>query len=166
MSALPLADRLLLLFPLPLVLLAMLLAAVPWGVPVPLAPQVLWLAILTLGVSYPLAWPPAVAFIFGLLADTLSGTPLGSQALIALLMTMGMRLQSRRLQHQLFRVRWAQAAVMLLMANIMLWAIIGWLSSATLPLIPVLRTTALTALWFPLAYVVAEQCIRLLPARS
>ena len=166
MSGLPLSDRLRLCIPVPIALLALVLSALPWGTNLPLAPQVVWLTIVTLGVSYPAAWPPIVSFAFGLIADLLLGTPLGLQALVALLMTLGMRLQSRRLQHQMFRVRWMEAAGVILTANLMLWALMGWLSAHLPPILPVLRTTLVTALWFPLAYLAVETLIRLLPARK
>jgi rod shape-determining protein MreD len=166
MAARSLADRLLLVIPLLLAAILMLFAAVPWHLGISLAPQVLWLMTLTVGVAYPPAWPPALAFILGLAADTLSGTPLGSQALLALLMALAVRAQSRRLDHQMFRVRWMEATGALLVLNLAMWASSSWVTKLQLPMVPVLRAVLVSSLWFPIFYVMVEQVVKLLPPRS
>lgn len=167
MSSRPLADRLLLTIPTLMTLILMLLAAVPWRLfSISIAPQVLWLMALTVGVAYPIAFTPLIAFMLGLIADTLAGTPLGSQALLAMLMTLVARAQSRRLQHQLFRVRWTEAVAALLILNFAMWGIIGWVAHGSPALISVLRMTLISALWFPVFYWVMEQVVRLLPPRN
>lgn len=166
MAARSLADRLLLVLPALLALILILFTAVPWHLGLALAPQVVWLMTLTVAVAYPAAWPPLVAFILGLIADALFATPLGSQALLSVIATLAMRSQSHRLDHQPFRVRWMEAAAALLVLNILLWALLSWMMSISLPIKPVLRASLVSALWFPLFYLIVEQLVRLLPPKG
>jgi rod shape-determining protein MreD len=167
MASRPLADRLLLAIPTLATLAFMLLAAVPWRLfSISVAPQVLWLMVLTVGVAYPIALTPLIAFMLGLVSDSLTGTPIGCQALLAMLMTLVVRAQSRRLQHQLFRVRWMEAVAALLILNFSMWGIIGWAAHGLPALISVLRMTLVSALWFPIFYWMVEQAVKILPPRN
>lgn len=167
MASRSLADRLRLILPALLTLLLMLLVAVPLPLTsLPLAPHALWLMTLTVAVAYPPAWTPVTAFALGLLGDLISGTPLGSQALLTLLATLGAQSQARRLAHQLFRVRWMEAAGALFVLHFVLWAIIGWVGHATLPMKPVAIAAAVSSLWYPLFYLLTDLLTRLLPPRN
>ena len=163
----PVANRLLLCIPAVLTFGLQLLAAVPWGAHgMSLAPNVLLLMTLTLGVAYPIAWPPLLAFGLGLIADTLLGTPLGVHALLATVLTLALRSQARRLEFQPVRVRWMQAALALLVVHGMMWAVMGWVQPAAPPLSAVVRATLVNALWFPVFYYGVNALAQWLPSRS
>ena len=168
MAARSLADRFMLALPALVALLLMLLVAAPWHLSdLPLKPHVLWLMTITFGVAYPAAWPLLTAFLLGLVADTLSGTPLGAQALVTVLMALGLRGgQARRMQHQLFRIRWAESIASLLVLHLMLWGIVAWMGEASLPLRPVLVAVAVNVTWYPLFYLLSEGLVRLLPPKG
>lgn len=114
-----------------------------------LAPNIAWLATMIFARILPASWPAWVAFSLGLLQDVLFAIPLGSQAVIALLLLLAMRARPARISTPLLRDVWLEACVLLLVAYALLWLMLQWV----LPYPP--RTLALIAaamvnmLWFP-----------------
>ncbi len=126
----------------------------------PLAPNVGFVMTLVMVTLLPAAWPRVVVFALGLFQDVLCNTPLGSQALLMLLLAEVTALQTRRVAFQQFRMRWLEAAGMLLAAHLLLWvAMYGVLPEAP-PLRMVLRTGVMSALWYPLFYGVVARMVR------
>lgn len=164
MGAFPLSLRLRLWVPalLGLILLFVCMAPMPFG-DVPMNPHPLWLLTLTIGALYPPAWPVVGSFFLGLLADFLMGTPLGAQALLSLFLTLLVQAVAGRSSHQLFPLRWLEAAGVLLLWHLLLWLISGWVVEPRPPLQGVLIAGAISALWFPLFYALALGLVRIMP---
>lgn len=159
-----LSDRLRLAVPGMVALLLLLACVMPLQLSAwPLTPHVVWLMTLSIGALAPAAWPVALAFFLGLLSDFIMGTPLGAQALLALALTLITHRQARRAGHRLFRLRWLEAALTLLVFYFLLWLIIGWVVPLRPPLSQSMAGALFSALWFPLFYGLAVQLQKLLP---
>jgi len=161
-----LSDRFLLLLPGVLAVMFALLGAVPIAVSnITITPNAAWLMTIALAVLYPPAWAFWFAFLLGLVQDVLYGTPLGAQALLALLLWLALRARPVRVANPLFRVVWAEAALLMVVWHGLLWLILAWISPAAPPLVPLLMTGVVNALWFPLFYWPALGLTALLPQR-
>ena len=167
MNAPTLYDRLLYAVPALLALMLLVLSAIPlsWQYG-PLTPHVVWLCTLTIGALVPASWPVAFAFAAGLLADMLYDTPLGAQALLSLFLTLYVQHPLRRNAHQLFPMRWAEAALLLMLGHLLLWVLTGIIFPQRPPLRGVLIGAGVSVLWFPVFYAASRQLSKLLPARS
>jgi len=119
---------------------------------VPLAPNVGLLMTLVLAASRPAAWPRWLAFLFGLLQDVMFGTPLGSQALLLVLLVDIVQRREARGMHPPFQMRWVEASVVILGWHVVLWLIGHFVTPGFAPLLILLRTALATALWFPVFY--------------
>ncbi len=130
-------------------LLALFMAPLSFG-GIPLAPNVVWLVTLVMATRAPETWGRGLAFGLGLLQDVLFGTPLGSQALVTLLLTVlvGLRAQHRVMPH--FTSRWLEATVALTLAHALLWCILALVLPETPPLSMLVYGTLAGALWFTL----------------
>lgn len=126
-------------------------------------PNVAWLMTLVMVAFYPESWPRGLAFAFGLLQDILFGTPLGSQALLALLLAQVTDIQAMRNQTQLFRMRWLEAAGVLVMLHLLLYVIMVAVNKDTASLTQLLRAGLMNALWYPLFYWIATRSFAALP---
>lgn len=159
------ADLLRLLIPgvLALILIVVSAAPVSFGQG-SFTPNVVLLMSLSIGMLYPAAWPPALAFFLGLASDLVFGTPLGAQGLLALTTTLLAQAYARHGSHQLFHVRWIEAGLTLLVLHGLLWLITRWVLEVPLPFTPVLMAAGVNALWFPLFYGLSLQLARLLPS--
>lgn len=148
------SDMLLLAAPTVIGFLLALLFAMPLetSLPLSLAPNVCFVLTLVVAAFNPPAWPRFVAFALGLLQDALSGTPLGAQALLALLLVGMVQANARRQQHQLFRVRWMEAAGVLVALHGLLWLTNIVAMDSAPPLSGLLVAGMVSALWYPLAY--------------
>lgn len=145
-------------------LLALFLFATPLHLTsISLAPNVVWLVTLVASVAYPPAWPFVAAFLVGLLQDVLYATPLGSQALLAVLLALLVRWVGRRSAHLPFRVRWLEATLALLLWHGLLWLLLYAMypSAPTLP--PLLMAGVVSAAWYPVFYGVLAWLFRALP---
>lgn len=160
----PISDQLLALIPalLALVLLAFFSAPMQAG-SVSLTPNVAWLACMVIVPVYPASWPRGFAFVIGLLQDVLFGTPLGSQALLTLLLTELADRQSRRQLLQTFQVRWLEAAGTLVVWHILLWAVCHFVSADAAPLRVMARAALVSAVWYPVFYFVLMRLLGYLP---
>ncbi len=130
---------------------------------VSLTPNVAWLMTLVMVAHYPPAWPRAVAFALGLSQDILFGTPLGAQALLALLLVQLVTMQSERQQVQLFRLRWLEAAGTMVLWHLMLWAITHMVQEGAPQLRHLLQAGLVNALWYPLFYWLGTRLFAALP---
>lgn len=159
-----LSDQFLLLLPMLMALVLLAFFATPmrangW----PLAPNVGAVMTVAVVAIYPPAWPRWFAFIVGLAQDVMFGTPLGAQALILLLLATATHIQSHRGAFQQFRLRWLEAAVMLILAHLLLWVIIHFVAGDAPPLRMLIRAAIINALWYPLFYGAINRWALLLP---
>jgi rod shape-determining protein MreD len=115
-------------------------------------PNIAWLMTLVMTAFYPASWPRSLAFLLGLLQDLLFGTPLGSQALLALLLAQLTLMQAMRHQTPLFRVRWLEAAGVLVVWHIALWAIMHGVGMETATLRTLVIAGLVNAVWYPVFY--------------
>ena len=162
-----LSDRFILLLPGVLAVLFALLGAVPLEVAhVTVTPNAAWLMTIAMAALYPPAWGFWFAFALGLVQDVLYATPLGSQALLALLLWLALRARPARVAHPLFRMVWAEAAGLMVVWHGLLWLMMAWVSPEAPPILPLLMTGAVQALWFPFFYWPALAITVLLPQRG
>ena len=148
------SDMLLLAAPLLIGVVLLLLVAMPLetALPVSLAPNVCWLMTLVMATFNPPAWPRGVAFGLGLAQDVVAGTPLGAQALLALILVGMVQANARRQQHQLFRVRWMEAAGVLVALHLALWLLIKAATGSGPAFEGILLAGVISGLWYPLFY--------------
>ncbi len=139
----------------PTVLTVMLLALfsmkVRW-LDVSLVPNVVWVMTLAAVPLFRASWPVWLVFLLSLAQDVLFGTPLGSQALLAVLMVELVRAQAARQQFQQFRVRWLEATGMLVLWHVLLWGMMHVVQDAAPPLKQLLIAGLISGAWFPLFY--------------
>lgn len=148
-------------------LLLLLLCALPMALmDMALTPHVVWLMTLSVAPLYPPAWPVVLAFVLGLISDFLYGTPLGAQALLSLFLTLFMQMQARRTSHQLFQLRWLEAAAALAVLHFLLWAIIGFVVDTRPPIQHVALGALVSSFWYPVFFFGTQGLLRLLPARN
>jgi rod shape-determining protein MreD len=145
-----------------LLLLALFSAPMQLGV-VPLAPNVVWLTTLVMVAAYPPAWPRWWAFLLGLLADVLFATPLGSQALLALLLVPLAAANARRHATQTFPVRWLEISGVLLFVHLLLWVLMHVVMADAAPLRAALFAAFASALWYPAFYFLLTRVAWILP---
>ncbi len=146
-----------------LALLLVLLAASPLDATMlSYTPNVAWLMTLVMVAFYPPAWPRGIAFFLGLLQDILFSTPLGSQALLALLLAQFTAAQGDR-QQTLFRLRWLEAAGVLVVMHLLLWAIMHAVTADSASLRHLLRAGLVNAVWYPVFYWLATRAFAPLP---
>lgn len=161
----PLSHVLLLCLPTLLGVAVLLFFAAPFTLnTLSLAPNVVWLMTLVASAVYPAAWPYAAALLVGLLQDVLYATPLGSQAVLAVLLALLMRWMGRRSAHLPFRVRWLEAAVALLVWHGLLWLVLYVMHASAPASRPLLVAGLVSAAWYPVFYIVLTRLFRLLPA--
>jgi rod shape-determining protein MreD len=160
----PVSHQILAAFPALLALLLVLLSAAPMpGNGFTYMPNIAWLMTLVMVAFYPQAWPRGLAFAFGLLQDLLYGTPLGSQALLTLLLAQVTDIQAMRNQAQLFRMRWLEAAGVLILLHVLLYLIMLAVNKDTASITQLLRAGLMNALWYPVFYWIATRSFAALP---
>lgn len=147
------SHHILSLLPAALALVIVLLSASPLdAAAVSYTPNTAWLMTLVMVAFYPPAWPRSLAFFLGLLQDILFATPLGSQALLALLLAQVTGIHTSRQHTPPFRVHWLEAAGALLVWHLLLWMIIHLVAKDGASLNGLLRAGLINALWYPLFY--------------
>jgi rod shape-determining protein MreD len=161
----PVSHQLIGFLPAVLAVLLVFLAAAPIdGGGLTVAPNVAWLMTLVMVAFYPPAWPRGLAFALGLLQDVLWGTPLGAQALLALLLAQMAALHAAmRPQVQLFRLRWLEAAGILVLWHLALWLLLQIVQTDAPSLRPMVRTGLGNALWYPVFYWLGTRLFAALP---
>ncbi len=143
-------DRLLMASPALMVALLVLCTALPisW-MDIPLTPNIVWLATMIFARILPASWPAWLAFSLGLLQDVLFATPLGSQAMIALLLVLAMRARPARISTPLLRDVWLEASVLLVIAYMLLWLMLQWALPFPPHAVPLMSAAMINMLWFP-----------------
>ena len=160
----PLSQQIFMLFPALLAIALVFLFAAPMpGGTLSYTPNVAWLMTLVMVAHYPPAWPRGLAFGLGFLQDILFGTPLGSQALLALLLAQFAAQQNRMHAVQLFRLRWLEAAGVLVLLHLVLWAVMNGVTHDASSLQHMLRAGLINAVWYPLFYGVFTRLFAALP---
>ena len=160
----PVSHQLLTMLPAVIAIALLLLSATPYpGGTLTFTPNVAWLMTLVMASFYSAAWPRGLAFGLGLLQDVLFGTPLGSQALLTMLLAQIAAAQGQRNQSQLFRLRWLEAAGMLVFMHGLLWAMMQLVAADSASLRHLLRAGLMNALWYPIFYWVATRVFAALP---
>lgn len=158
------SHQLLATLPAVLALGVALLSAVPMsGGYFSYTPNVAWLVTLVMVAHFPPAWPRGLAFGLGLLQDVLFMTPLGSQALIALMLVSVTAHRNMVAQTPLFRLRWLEAAGMLIAAHLLLYVLMNIAGQHGASLQHLLRAGFVNALWFPIFYFVLTRGFAALP---
>ena len=142
-----------------LLLLALFTMKLHW-LGVSLVPNVAWVMTLVAAAMMRAAWPLWLVFMLGLLQDVVFHTPLGSQAVLAVLLTELVRSQSARQQFQLFRVRWLEATAALIVWHLLLWLLMHGVVHGAPPLKQMLLAGLVDGIWFPLFYVSIRQLVR------
>lgn len=161
------SDHLRIAIPGAVTLLLLLLCALPMALmDVALTPHVVWLMTLCVAGIYPAAWPVVLAFVLGLLSDFMYGTPLGAQALLSLFLTLFVQAQARRTSHQLFQLRWLEAAVALALLHFLLWGLVGFVTDVRPPIKHVALGALVSSFWFPVFFFGSQGLLKLLPARN
>jgi rod shape-determining protein MreD len=160
----PISHQLLSMFPVISAFMLVLLSATPYpGGALTYTPNVAWLMTLVMARFYPAAWPRGLAFGLGFLQDVLFGTPLGSQALLTMILAHVVVIQGEGNQAQLFRLRWLEAAGMLVLMHVLLWAMMQLVATDSASLRHLLRAGLMNALWYPVFYWVATRVFTALP---
>lgn len=160
----PVSHQLLAAFPTILAFILVLLTAAPvTGGGFTYTPNIAWLMTLVMVAFYPRSWPHGLAFLLGLLQDIVYGTPLGSQALLTLLLAQLTHIQASRHHSQLFRLRWLEAAGVLVMLHVLLYCLMHLVATNTASIQQLLRAGLVNALWYPIFYWVATRSFAALP---
>jgi rod shape-determining protein MreD len=158
-------DQILIALPALIAILLLALFAAPLQMGgMSLVPNVAWVMSLIVAALYPVAWPRGIAFSIGLLQDVLFGTPLGSQALLTLLLVELVHSQARRQHYLLFRIRWLEAAGVLIVWQVLLWGVLHFVSPDAASLRSLLRGGLASIVWFPLFYFPLAKLFEFLPA--
>jgi rod shape-determining protein MreD len=115
-------------------------------------PNVAWLLSFIVVMHAAPSWPLWLAYAAGLLQDVLHGTPLGTQALVALAVAFVARGMAQRYQSPQFRIRWLEAAGVLVLAHALFWVLLQMTLEYPPHLRGLLRAGLINAMWYPLMY--------------
>lgn len=142
-----------LLFPAVLGLVLLSFFAVPMQVGnIPLCPNMGMLMTLVVVSVNPAAWPRWFALLFGVLQDVVFGTPLGVHAVLLVALVGAAEQLSQRGAFQQFRVRWMEAAGLLVLWHVLLWCLLHVLHRHAATAVMVGQSALVTVLWYPLFY--------------
>ncbi|MFZ4125609.1 MAG: rod shape-determining protein MreD [Rickettsiales bacterium] len=112
---------------------------------------------------YPRAWPLWFVFMLGIVQDIVTGTALGTQALLLMVFCAAITRYARRLNLQNFRLLWLQIALLSSTYMLVLWLLMSWVMRGWLPIVPVLSETFWTILFYPALHLLLIPILRLLP---
>jgi hypothetical protein len=90
--------------------------------------------------------------MIGLLQDVVFATPLGSQALLTLLLVQCATWATPRAQQQPFVVRWLEAAGVLMLWHGLLWLVVLLVDAQTASLRLLMTAGLVNVLWYPAFY--------------
>lgn len=154
----PVSHSLSAIMPATLAVLLVLLSAVPGKLlGLTLTPNIAWILSWIFALHAPMLWPRGVAFALGLLQDVLFGTPLGAQALLALLLVQWGTLERERGVSLKPRVRLPHTAIILTVWHGLLWLVLALVIADPPPLSRLLVTGLVNGLWCVLFYNVARR---------
>jgi rod shape-determining protein MreD len=142
-------------------------SVLPVGIPEwrSLAPSLTLIAVFYWSAARPDLLPPTAAFFLGLFQDLLTGSPLGSGALIMVLTQWTLRTQQRFLVNRPFLVLWGAFLPVLAVANLLEWGIASAFALHLIPPASALARMLLSFVIFPLvAWTVFIPIHRSLPA--
>jgi len=124
---------------------------VPIGIPQwgALAPPLMLAAVYYWALARPGLLPPSAAFVLGLFQDLLTGAPLGSGALILVVVQWILRSQQRFLGNRPFLLLWAGFAPVVLGAALVEWAIYALFTFSAVPIAQALVRAVLGFVLFP-----------------
>ena len=158
----PISHQILAAFPAIVALIMLLLSATPLDLEyLTFTPNIAWLMTLVVVAFYPPAWPRGFAFFLGLLQDILFMTPLGSQALLTLMLAQFTAMRSQ--PAQLFRLRWMEATGMLVLWHMLLWALIHLINGQGPTIGSMIGAGIANALWYPIIYWFTTRSFSALP---
>lgn len=151
------------LLPAAVTLVAVLLAAVPFGVPffAVVTPFLSLMAVYYWSIYRPDLLPPAAVFAIGILQDVLTGSPVGLLALVLLLVRALAVSQRRILRGQAFVVEWAGFLLVAAGAGAAAWLLVSAYRFAVVPPSPFAVQALLTAAMYPLGSWVLARAARL-----
>jgi rod shape-determining protein MreD len=119
---------------------------------IPLCPNVGMLMTLVVVSLQPAAWPRWFALVFGVLQDVVFGTPLGVHALLLVALVGTTEHLSQRTAFQQFRMRWMEAAGLLVLWHVLLWCLLHVLHKQAATVLMIGQSAVVTILWYPLFY--------------
>jgi rod shape-determining protein MreD len=161
------SDQLRLLIPAGVSLLLVLLGVLPPLISgVRIYPEMVILLACFFVSYYPSAWPLWFAFLIGLLQDLVSGTALGPQALLVMLLTLALRRRAGRMNRQNFRMLWLEVAALATLYLGLLWLIMAWVHQAWMPVFPAIKSAIVTVLWYPPLHLLLQTLLPLLPSMT
>lgn len=154
----PISHQLLSVSPAILAVLGILLSATPLDVSaISFTPNVACLMTLIAVAHYPSIWPRGFAFCLGLLQDVLFATPLGAQALLMLMLAQFVRAQGMRNPAMPFRLRWLEAAGIIVVWHALLWFVTALVLAHGPSLRHLLQAGLISVVWYPLFYVLGTR---------
>lgn len=136
-------------------LLMALPAPLAWGV----IPQVPLLFVLIWASLAPRLMPAPLALVLGVLADLVTGLPLGINAFLFPAAVVAVRIAESRTEVRSLFLDWFFAAVVVLCANIVAWQMLAFTGRPG-PLLPMLAQAVLTILAWPLVVRIAARIQR------
>ena len=150
------------------VVLVLALSLVSFSIPLTgeVRPHLLLAAVFYWAVYRPTLMPPWYVFVLGLLMDTLSGLPLGLNALILVAVHWIVRMQRVYLMGQSFLGLWIGFAVTCFLSASAQWSLYALVSRALVPAGPTLASAGVTILVFPLISLLFIAVHRILPVAS
>ncbi len=141
------------------IILSLLLMTLPlplaWG----LMPQFALLFVIIWASIQPRLIPAWAAFLLGLLADFLFGLPMGVWAVLFPAAVIAVRLAETRVEGHNLVVDWAFAAILLIVAQLLAWQIMGFVGRAP-ALLPMLAQAAISILAYPVVASIAARIQR------
>lgn len=141
------------------ILLSLLLMTLPlplaWGV----MPQLALLFTIIWASIQPRLIPAWAAFALGLLADFLFGLPMGVWAVLFPGVVIAVRLAETRVEGHSLVIDWAFAALLLLVAQILAWQILGFVGRAP-AFAPMLAQAVISIIAYPMVASIAARIQR------
>ena len=150
------------------VLLILAFSVINYSIPLTgeVRPHFLLAAVFYWAVYRPTLLPPWYVFVLGLLMDTLSGLPLGLNALILVAVHWVVRMQRLYLMGQSFLGLWIGFALTCFLSASAQWSLYALISRTLVPVGPSLASAGLTILLFPLISLLLILVHRILPVAS
>lgn len=147
------------LVPAATVVLLLVLLTAPIILPWPALPALGLVAVFVWTTFQPGLMPPWLAFVLGLIADTLSGTPFGVEATLFAMTVIAVQLFERRFGHHRFGFDWIVLGVVAVVHAVLQWQFLGF-AGVDGALRPLLIQAVTTALAYPLVVLLCARVQR------